>query len=208
MRYFDQNLQAEAYARLIGRPAKSEKLEMRKARLALKHLQKLQKESGMDEKMLTGRGRTASTETLMTGIESVFTNMDMDSAWSCVSSEPVSPNMRPVSRIMRSLSAISQNSTNASDEGLRTTPAEVALSKASRSIFASLPDSDIKRSAMEQRSLEDNSGRSSNGEEVKVPLGLRRVLTSMLPGSENLSDNMVQELQAILASNEDRMNRC
>jgi len=197
--WLEKTAEAENYAKLLGRPSAAARGDPREARgVALNRKQLQQRERGWQS---------------VTAVQDQsLCNQSLDASsicsWSMLCSEPNSPLAGVTKRMMRAYSG-SGISTAPSTEGSRPdSPRRVVvdktLSKASRSIFASLEDSEIKRTALAM--AEENSATSSvcgdepPGDSVKVPLGLRRVVASMLPNTEGLTDDMVQELQAAIGA--------
>jgi hypothetical protein len=147
----------------------------------------------------------------------------IESLESVLLSEPNSP-LLSIKRGLRSFSTLS---TNASEEGFSSPTRHSAIEEEHtlsqiHSIFSALPDSEIKRSALDDEEYtfftSDEPQRTSTEEgnfgeikdeleskgtanpRVKVPLGLRRVMSSMLPGRKVFIDSDAQELQAAIGS--------
>jgi hypothetical protein len=147
----------------------------------------------------------------------------IESLESVLLSEPNSP-LLSIKRGLRSFSTLS---TNASEEGFSSPTRHSAIEEEHplsqiHSIFSALPDSEIKRSALDDEEYtfftSDEPQRTSTEEgnfgeikdeleskgtanpRVKVPLGLRRVMSSMLPGRKVFIDADAQELQAAIGS--------
>jgi len=196
LKYFEKCFEAENYARLLGRPRSITRRDIRASRLALNIVQ-LQQRDGVwqfsaGDKGLPGSATSSANSSIC--------------SWSMVSSEPSSPAGKSVGRL-------STISTAASEEGFLLSIAkdamgEPTLSKASRSVFNNLVDSDFKHFNSRDNCLEPGSSecdmvpedsiKSYGTECVKVPLSLHRVLTSVLPDCKNVTDAMVQQLQAAI----------
>jgi hypothetical protein len=191
--YYEKTLEAERYAKLIGRPQSQPRTEFSWPQSALKIENLQQRERGWQYNFAVKDGH----EQLMAACD-----------WStCDGSEPNSPvasaNVRD--RIFKSLSVIS---TAASEEGewsgsvksgrsWREREKEQSLSKASRSIFTGLKESDLKAVAMGLVN-EDNADGYDYDHSTKVPLGVRRIVSSMLPNTDAMTESMASELQAAI----------
>lgn len=167
MTYFVKTLEAEKYAKLLGRPQSQARAT---ECLKLENLQK--QERGWQKYAPITKGHTESCASLDTHA----------CDWSVVSSEPNSPTAIVRTRMRRSLSAIS---TAASEEGSVRSDRETPLSKASRSVFGSFDEADCSTwgCLAEDLEYEGNSPR-------KLPLGFRRVMASMFPDGTNLTESV------------------
>lgn len=208
LKYYEQTAEAESYAKLIGRPAAVTPKDIQATRLAL---EQLEKRARMPD---TARGHTGS-------VGSIDLHSIIDS-WSMVSSEPSSPLLTANRRMFRTLSAISTDASDCGSE--RHSVVEQTLSKVARalvgegpgaapdapghsspepsqSIFANMEDSEIKRVALDL--AKENATSDIHSDEafesevaIKVPLGLRRVMASMMSKNDDLND----EIQAAIGS--------
>lgn len=204
--WLEKTAEAEHYAKLLGRPSSDPRGDARgDGGVALNGKQLQQRERGWQS---VGAVQDHSTSNRSFDVNSIC-------SWSMACSEPSSPLFGVTKRMMRAYSG-SGISTAPSEEGStpdspRHAAVDKTLSEASRSIFANLEDSEIQRTVLAM--AEDSSGAGSVscdelwGERVKVPLGLRRVVASMLPGTEILSGDKVQELQAAIGASAQTIGR-
>mmetsp|Transcript_89934 Transcript_89934/g.142088 ORF Transcript_89934/g.142088 Transcript_89934/m.142088 type:complete len:475 (-) Transcript_89934:284-1708(-) len=182
MTYFSKTLEAEKNAKLLGRAqSRSRPTES----LKLENLQK--RERGWQMYASSTKERSC---------------LQMQACdWSFVSSEPNSP-IGHVRGTMRS--SISVVSTAASLEDSVRSDLEPKLSKASRSILNSLFGADCEN-ATSGRVAEDCDYEEQSSK--KVPLGIRRLMASMLPDRTDLTDSMVNELQGALGKSVQKLAR-
>lgn len=193
MAYFVKSLEAEKYAKLLGRPQSRPRTAEFASKISSLKLENLQKrERGWQRSFSAIKDRTDSVASV--------TSLDMyacDRDWSVVSSEPNSPvaHAHARNRMFRSLSAIS---TAASDgEGSVRSEREIALSKASRSVFSgSFDEADCKNATW--GCPEDHYADYDDNSPKKVPLGIRRVMASMMADTTDVSQSMANQLQAAI----------
>jgi hypothetical protein len=176
MSYFVKTLEAEKYAKLLGRPQSQPRTEC--GTLKLENLQK--RERGWQRYSSHIKDRN---------------DLNYCCDWSVISSEPNSPVSYNRTRMYRSLSAIS---TAASDEGSVRSDREPALSKASRLIFNAEKEAEQRNATWIDEEDPDCGSEDCSPRKVHVPLGIRRVMASMIP-EQGLSEEGLSRVQAALS---------
>lgn len=174
MDYFEKTLQAERYAKLLGRPNIDSDKEFNRARLVA--LLEKQQKGGRYARYITDAYSDAA---------------ELDSNQSVVSNDQFESDIRGRSISGLSTTASDSSSLSPMSDAQRARIGEriEALNKAGKPGFRKIEG-------------EENIGEDSQEKDNLMPLNLRRVVASLgMPGQDVLSGSMVKEMKYLLGSN-------
>lgn len=174
--YFKKSLEAERYARLIGRPHAGTAKEIQGVRLALE----LQRQRECEEALPSHLKRE-----LRSRLSVVSTTASDDGSATMIT--PRSP-------------AQSERSRPPSTAGSRASRSKspVPLSAASRSVFGHWKE--LEAAADEHGSAEDvENDEVPHRQQTNIPLGVRRIMASLMPNTDDISEELMEDLRSALS---------
>jgi len=194
LQYFEKVLEADRYAKLIGRPHAGTEKEIHRQRLALE----LERQQKCDDTLLDAAKddacsgisalSTAASERSLTPISELPMQSDMDEdvhGDDAPCQEDISVPLA-VRRVMASLAPSAENIA----EDLRQDLQSALSQKLGKS--KALP--------CKRRPGGIHHGDEAPGQErVSVPLGMRRVMSSLMPTGDNVTEDFVHDLQSALS---------